>query len=313
MGAGSAIGVVSAAGAANGALLASGLAAGGLASSSLVASSGVATSLAAGAASVTSASVAGGSFVLSALALAKVAAVATLLAGGVYLGAQSKLADVAASDPSVVLANAGNGSERNGLRDGQSLAGARGNDTQNESDARLAPKPDLPSAPHSLAGQFSGVETPPDVRADADSNERSALGRSSDLQGRVRARGADAFESEGADARLGKLNRGGPSRSGRGASAKSLAESKGASAAGEAQKVNLADEESSHATATELAGRLGQELQLIQRARRQLRAHDLQAALTTLRLHIELYPDGELTPEANRLRLQAQREMAADD
>jgi hypothetical protein len=44
-----------------------------------------------------------------------------------------------------------------------------------------------------------------------------------------------------------------------------------------------------------------------------LRARELQAALTTLQMHRELYPEGELSPEANRLRLQAQREMAADD
>jgi TolA-binding protein len=98
----------------------------------------------------------------------------------------------------------------------------------------------------------------------------------------------------------------------RDSSKQSKAEAKGSVGVHQAQSV-AADAESSRATGTELTGRLGQELQLIQRARRQLRAHDLQGALTTLRLHIELYPDGELTPEANRLRLQAQREMAADD
>lgn len=74
----------------------------------------------------------------------------------------------------------------------------------------------------------------------------------------------------------------------------------------------LDGEAASRAVSAGLAGRLGQELQLIQQARRQLRQHDLPGALTTLSLYRELYPAGELSPEATRLRAQAQREMAAD-
>jgi TolA-binding protein len=74
-----------------------------------------------------------------------------------------------------------------------------------------------------------------------------------------------------------------------------------------------AEGDAARANSPELAGRLGQQLQLIQRARRLLRAHDIEKALTTLRMYRELYPDGELLPEANRLSSQAQREMAADE
>jgi hypothetical protein len=58
-------------------------------------------------------------------------------------------------------------------------------------------------------------------------------------------------------------------------------------------------------------GQLGQELQLVRAARRQLQAMQYEAALTTLRLHAELYPGGALAPEAQRLRERALRAMAA--
>jgi hypothetical protein len=57
---------------------------------------------------------------------------------------------------------------------------------------------------------------------------------------------------------------------------------------------------------------LGQELQLIVKARRQIHENKWQAALTTLRLHAELYPAGELKPEAGTLRERALRAIAAD-
>jgi hypothetical protein len=65
------------------------------------------------------------------------------------------------------------------------------------------------------------------------------------------------------------------------------------------------------AKSKDVLGQLGQELQLVQRARQQLKAKQHEAALTTLRLHAELYPGGAMAPEAQRLRERALRAMAA--